>query len=369
MCESPGGRRCANDLDRRTCGQTVRIDHLDVGGTAPPVFIAELSGNHNGSLERALELIDAMSAAGAHGVKFQTYTADTMTLDCAREDFVVSERGSLWAGQTLHKLYETAHTPWEWHKALFERARSRGLVAFSTPFDVTAVDFLEGFDPPVYKIASFENADHALLSHVAATGKPVLMSTGLTTLAELAESVEVLREAGCRELVLLWCTSSYPASPADLNLSTIPHLRAAFGVEVGFSDHTLGIGAAVAAVVYGASVIEKHVTLRRSDGGVDSAFSLEPEEVSSLVRETTAAKAAIGMVQFDPTDAELASRRFRRSLYVVEDVRRGEQLTSGNVRSIRPGFGLPPKYLALVLGRSAAQDIERGTPLRWELLS
>ncbi|MCS6943955.1 MAG: pseudaminic acid synthase [Sutterellaceae bacterium] len=348
---------------------SIQIGNHQIGIHSPPFVIAEMSGNHNGSLERALAIVDAVADAGAQAVKLQTYTADTMTLDIAAREFIIDEPTSLWAGRTLYDLYREAHTPWAWHAPIFERARARGLVAFSTPFDSTAVDFLESLDVPCYKIASFENVDLPLIRKVAATGKPLIISTGLATLAEIGEAVAAAREAGCRELVLLKCTSAYPASPADSNLRTIPHLRAAFGCEVGLSDHTIGIGAALAAIALGATVIEKHVTLCRADGGVDSAFSLEPHELRLLVQESERARLALGEVRYGPTADEVGSLRFRRSLYVVRDIRKGEVLTPENVRAIRPGFGLAPRYLEQVLGRRAAQDIQAGTALRWELVA
>ncbi|MCX8003940.1 MAG: pseudaminic acid synthase [Burkholderiaceae bacterium] len=347
---------------------SIRIGNHRVGLDCPPFVIAEMSGNHNGSLDRALAIVDAVADAGAQAVKLQTYTADTMTLDLAEREFVIDDPKSLWAGRTLYDLYREAHTPWAWHAPIFERARARGLVAFSTPFDSTAVDFLESLDVPCYKIASFENVDLPLIRKAAATGKPLIISTGLATLAEIGEAVAAAREAGCRDLVLLKCTSAYPASPADSNLRTIPHLRAAFGCEVGLSDHTLGIGAALAAIAMGASVIEKHVTLRRADGGVDSAFSLEPHELKHLVEDAERARQALGQVRYGPTPDEVGSLRFRRSLYVVRDVQQGEAFTPENVRAIRPGLGLAPKYLAQVLGRRAARDIRAGTAMTWNLL-
>jgi len=292
-----------------------------------------------------------------------------MTLDLAEREFVIDDPASLWAGRSLYDLYREAHTPWEWHAPIFERARARGLVAFSTPFDATAVDFLETLDVPCYKIASFENVDLPLIRKVATTGKPIIISTGLATLAEIAEAVAAARGAGCRDLVLLKCTSAYPASPADSHLRTIPHLRTAFGCEVGLSDHTLGVGAALAAVALGATVIEKHVTLRRADGGVDSAFSLEPHELKQLVEDGERARLALGEVRYGPSANEVNSLRFRRSLYVVRDVPRGQVFTRENVRAIRPGLGLPPKHFEQVLGRRAARDIAAGTALAWDLIA
>lgn len=347
---------------------SVRIERHPIGLDHPPFVIAEMSGNHNGSLDRALAIVDAVAGAGAQALKLQTYTADTMTLDLAHGEFRIDDADSLWAGRTLYDLYREAHTPWDWHAPIFERARARGLVAFSTPFDATAVDFLESLEVPCYKVASFENVDLPLIRRVAATGKPLILSTGLATLNEIAEAVAAARDAGCRDLVLLKCTSAYPASPADSHLRTIPHLRAAFGCEVGLSDHTLGQGAALAAIALGATVIEKHVTLRRADGGVDSAFSLEPHELRQLVEDGERARLALGEVRYGPTAGEVASLRFRRSLYVVRDVRRGEALTRDNVRAIRPGLGLPPKHLEQVLGRRAGRDIAAGTALAWDLI-
>lgn len=348
---------------------SIRIGTHHIGLEHPPFVIAEMSGNHNGSLDRALAIVDAVADAGAQALKLQTYTADTMTLDLAEREFVIDDPKSLWAGRTLYELYREAHTPWDWHAPIFERARARGLAAFSTPFDPTAVDFLESLDVPCYKIASFENVDLPLIRRVAATGKPLIVSTGLATLDEIAEAVAAARAAGCRDLVLLKCTSAYPASPADSHLRTIPHLRAAFDCEVGLSDHTLGIGAALAAVALGATVIEKHVTLRRADGGVDSAFSLEPHELAQLVADGERARLALGGVHYGPSAGEVASLRFRRSLYVVRDVRAGEALTREHVRAIRPGYGLPPKHLGQVLGRRAARDLAAGTALAWDMLA
>jgi pseudaminic acid synthase len=340
-----------------------------VGQSHPPFVIAEVSGNHNQSLERALALVDAAADAGAQALKLQTYTADTMTIDLAEREFVIKDEKSLWNGSTLYDLYQRAATPWEWHKPIFERCKARGIVGFSTPFDCTAVSFLESLCVPCYKIASFENVDLNLIRAVARTGKPLIISTGLADVAEIAEAVAAARGAGCSELALLKCTSAYPATPRSANLATIPHMRQLFDCEVGLSDHTMGIGVAVAAVSLGASLIEKHITLSRLDGGVDSQFSLEPHELAMLVRETAAAALATGAVQYGPTDAEKASLQFRRSLYVVRNVRRGELLTAENVRAIRPGLGLPPKYLDVILGRRATRDIVRGTAVGWDIIA
>jgi pseudaminic acid synthase len=339
-----------------------------IGPGAEPFVIAELSGNHNQSLERALALVDAAADAGAHAIKIQTYTPDTMTLDLNAGEFVITDPKSLWVGRTLYSLYGEAFTPWEWHDAIFARARGRGILAFSTPFDATSVEFLETFDPPCYKVASFENTDIPLIRRVAATGKPLIISTGMATVAELDETVGAARSAGCRDLILLKCTSTYPASPAQSNLRTIPHLRALFNCEVGLSDHTGGIGGAVAAVALGATVVEKHFTLSRADGGVDSAFSLEPHELAALVIETARAWQSLGEVSYGPIAAEQKSLQFRRSLYIVEDVNAGDVLTVENVRAIRPGFGLPPRFLDLILGRRVARTAPRGTPVTWDLL-
>jgi pseudaminic acid synthase len=337
-----------------------------IGPDQPPFIIAELSGNHNQSLERAFDIVDAVAAAGAHAIKLQTYTADTMTLPGA---YRIDDPNSLWYGRELHELYQEAYTPWEWHQPLFERAKSRGMLAFSSPFDETAVDFLETLDVPAYKIASFENTDWPLLRRVAATCKPIIMSTGASTLAEVAEAVEVLRAAGGQELILLKCTSTYPATPQNTNLRTIPHLTQLFpDCPIGLSDHTMGVGAAVAAVALGACVIEKHVTLRRADGGVDSAFSLEPEEVAALVTETERAWQALGQIQYGVQRAEEKSRLYKRSLYVAQDIRAGEVFTKENLRVVRPGDGLPPRYYDLLLGKPARQDLRASTPLTWEAL-
>lgn len=327
-----------------------------------------MSGNHNQSLERAFAIVDAAAAAGAHALKIQTYTPDTMTLDLDEREFHIESTEVLWHGTSLYKLYQAAHTPWDWHGPIFERARARGLLAFSTPFDETAVDFLEDLEVPCYKIASFENTDLALIRRAAATGKPLIISTGMATIADLDESVRAAREAGCADLVLLKCTSSYPADPIDSNLLTIPHLRSLFDCEVGLSDHTQGIGAAVASIALGATVIEKHFTLDRADGGVDSAFSMEPAEFTQLVAESERAWQALGEISYGTAAVEHKSVQFRRSLYVVEDIRAGEMITGKNVRAIRPGFGLPPRHLQAVLGRRARVDVKRGTALSWDMI-
>jgi len=333
-----------------------------------PFIIAEMSGNHNQSLERALAIVDAAADAGVDAVKIQTYTADTMTIDIDTGEFSISDKDSLWKGETLYHLYEKAHTPWEWHTAIFERCKERGIMGFSTPFDDTSVDFLEDLGVPCYKIASFENVDLPLIRKVARTGKPIIASTGMTSVAELSDLVQTARENGCTDLTLLKCTSSYPASPEGTNLRTIPHMREMFGCAVGLSDHTLGIGAAVASVALGAAVIEKHFTLSRAEGGVDAAFSLEPAEMAQLVRECRTAALALGAVSYERAEQEQKSLQFRRSLYVVEDMKAGDVFTEKNLRRIRPGMGLSPKYYDVLLGQRVKQDVMRGTALSWDLL-
>ncbi|MBP6899841.1 MAG: pseudaminic acid synthase [Burkholderiaceae bacterium] len=342
-----------------------------IGPGHRPYVIAEMSGNHNQSLERALAIVDAAAASGADAIKLQTYTAATMTLDTDAPGFVIEDAGSLWAGRQLYDLYDEAHTPWEWHGPIMERARSHGMACFSTPFDESAVDFLESLGAPAYKIASFECTDLPLIRKVAATGKPMIVSTGMATLAEIDETVRTAIESGCRDLVLLKCTSTYPSSPENTNLRSIPALRDAFaqyGVQVGLSDHTMGCGAAVAAVALGATVVEKHFTLARADGGVDSAFSLEPAELAMLRVETERAWQAMGSVRFGASAPEKKSMIFRRSLYITQPLQPGDRLGPHNVRTIRPGYGLPPKYLETVMGKRINRTVPAGTPLAWALL-
>lgn len=334
----------------------------------PPFVIAEMSGNHNQSLDRALAIVDAAAASGAHALKLQTYTADTITLDVRGGDFEIADPSSLWSGKNLHDLYQQAHTPWDWHAPIMERARKHGMACFSSPFDETAVDFLEELDVPAYKIASFENNHLPLIAKAASTGKPLIISTGMASLGELERAVATARFAGCTELILLKCTSTYPATPANTNIRTIPHLRELFGCEVGLSDHTMGVGVAVAAVALGATVIEKHFTLSRAEGGVDSAFSLEPAEMAALVQESERAWQALGVVRYGPTEAETKSLVFRRSLYVCRDIKAGELLTEQNVRIVRPGSGLSPEHFATVLGMRVKRDVVRGSALTWDLL-
>jgi N-acetylneuraminate synthase len=347
----------------------MKIGACAVGPGKAPFVIAEMSGNHNGSLDRALQLVDAAAAAGAHAVKIQTYTADTMTLDLAAGEFLITEEASLWRGRSLYDLYREAHTPWAWHKLIFERCLQKGILGFSTPFDVTAVEFLEDLEVPCYKIASFENVDLNLIRKVAATGKPVIISTGLANLMEVGEAVAAARQGGCRELAILKCTSNYPADPSSANLATIGHMREAFRCEVGISDHTMGLGVSVAAAALGASIIEKHFTLARADGGVDAAFSLEPRELANLVVESAAAAMAVGSVTYGPTEREVPSLQFRRSLYIARPVRAGDRLTPENLRAIRPGRGLPPKFLDALLGRRVNRDLAAGTPASWDMIA
>ncbi len=342
--------------------------NINIGANHKPFIIAEMSGNHNQSLERALEIVEAAASAGAHALKLQTYTSDTMTLDVSDGDFVINDPKSLWEGNNLYDLYKVAYTPWEWHEPIIQRAKELGIICFSTPFDETAVDFLEDLNVPFYKIASFENTFLSLIEKVALTGKPMIVSTGLASIAELDDIVRTIRNAGCENFVLLKCTSTYPANPENSNILTIPHMRKLFNCEVGLSDHTMGIGASVAAVAQGATVIEKHFTLNRSDGGVDSAFSMEPQEMKNLVIETERAWQALGKVKYGPTSTEKSSLKFRRSLYIAKNMKAGEQLTEENLRIVRPGFGLAPKYYGILIGRKVAYDVKKGTAVEWGLI-
>lgn len=348
--------------------EVINISDRPIGNGQRPFIIAELSGNHNQSLARALALIDAAADAGADAVKLQTYTADTMTLNLNHGDFSITDKNSLWFGRSLYDLYEEAHTPWEWHGALFQKAKDRGIIAFSSPFDKTSVDFLEELNVPCYKVASFESTDLPLVRYIASKGKPMIISTGMATVGEIEETVTAAREGGCRDLILLKCTSTYPASAANTNISTIPHMKELFGCEVGLSDHTMGVGVAIASIALGACVIEKHFTLDRSDGGVDSTFSIEPKELEILVESARSAKDAIGNISYGPVGAEKNSVQFRRSIYIVEDILCGQELTADNIRIIRPGYGLAPKHFDLMLGRKAKQDIKAGTALNWNLV-
>lgn len=346
----------------------IRLEKKNIGASAGPFIIAEMSGNHNQSLQRALAIVEAAARAGAHALKIQTYTADTMTLDIDSGEFTIKDPGSLWQGKSLYKLYQEAHTPWEWHKPIFDRCRELGMLGFSTPFDETAVDFLESLAVPCYKVASFEMTDLPLIRKIAATGKPMIISTGLATIAEIDETVRTARAAGCEDIVLLKCTSTYPASPADSNLLTIPHMRELFKCQIGLSDHTLGLGVAIAGVALGATVIEKHFTLSRAEGGVDAAFSLEPAEFAQLADETHRAWQGLGAIHYGQTGAEKKSLVFRRSLYIAQDMRAGDTFTPDNLRIIRPGLGLSPKYYQVFLGKKIARAAAKGTPVTWELL-
>jgi pseudaminic acid synthase len=339
-----------------------------IGRSEKPFIIAEMSGNHNQSLERALKIVDLAAEAGADAVKLQTYTPDTMTLDIHTGEFFIETDTNLWKGQSLYNLYKEAYTPWEWHKEIFDRCKEHGMVAFSSPFDETAVDFLETLNVPAYKIASFENVDIPLIKKVAATGKPIIISTGMASVAEIDEAVSAVRSQGNDQIILLKCTSTYPATPENSNIATIPHMKETFQTEVGLSDHTMGVGTSVAAITLGATVIEKHFTVSREEGGVDAAFSLEPHELKQLVVETERAWNSLGTVHYGPTKAEVSSLEHRRSLYISQDLKQGDLLTKGNLRAIRPGHGLSPKYFDLVIGKTVKKDVAKGTPLNWDLL-
>lgn len=347
--------------------KAIRIGNSFVGEGYPPFIVAEMSGNHNQSLKRALKIVDEAAKAGAHALKIQTYTADTMTLDIKKKGFLIKDAGSLWKGMTLYQLYRKAYMPWEWHKPIFDRCSKLGLVGFSTAFDATSVDFLESLDVPCYKIASFENTDLPLMRKIAATRKPVIISTGMATENEIREAIVTLRRAGCSGIILLKCTSAYPASAEGSNIRSIAHMRKNYKCQVGLSDHSIGLGVALAGVALGACLIEKHFTLRRSDGGVDAAFSLEPGELKSLVTEANRAWKSLGKVSYGPTRQEKNMLIFRRSVYVVNNLKAGEKFTNDNIKIIRPGFGLPPKYYASLIGRIAKKDLKKGTPLDWKL--
>lgn len=331
-----------------------------------PFIIAEMSGNHNQSLHRALEIVEEAAKTGVDALKLQTYTPDTMTLNVDKPEFIIKDKENLWKDRNLYDLYEEAHTPWEWHKAIFDRCQELGIIGFSSPFDETAVDFLEELDVPLYKVASFEIIHLPLIKKIAQTGKPMIISTGMATVDEIDEAVQTAKDNGCKDIVLLKCTSTYPASPADSDISTIPHMKELFGCEVGLSDHTLGLGVAVASVVFGGTVIEKHFTLDREDGGVDSTFSLEPQEMKQLVKEVNRAYESIGKVNYKPTEKEKKSRQRRRSIYISKDIKKGEELSKENIKVIRPGYGLKPKYMDQVLGKQSKHDLYKGQPLSWE---
>jgi len=348
--------------------QDILLGGHRIGAGQPPFIIAEMSGNHGQSLKRALAIVDAAADAGCQGLKIQTSTPDMLTLDIREPDFVVRGANQDWEGQSLYELYTTNFTPFEWHAAIFARAQERGMVGFSSPFGIEAIEFLESVGCPAYKIASFENNWPELIRRAAQTGKPVIISTGMADLADLERIVSIVRAEGNEQFVLLKCTSTYPADPQDTNLRTIPHLRELFNCQVGLSDHTLGTGVGVAATVLGATVIEKHLTLSRADGGPDSSFSLEPPEMARLVQECRQVQQALGGVYYGPTQAERKSLSFRRSIYVVQDMTEGEVFTSENVRVIRPGYGLPPHVLPQVVGRPARRSLRRGTALGWDML-
>ena len=346
----------------------LEISNIKIGLNYKPFIIAEMSGNHSQSLERALEIVEAAASTGVHALKLQTYTADTITLDSNEMEFSIDDKNSLWNGKSLYELYQEAYTRWEWHKPIMERAKELGILCFSSPFDDTAVDFLESLDVPAYKIASFENIHLPLIEKVAATGKPIIISTGMANIAEIDEAVRTIREVGCNQFVLLKCTSTYPATPDNSNILTLPHMRELFNCEVGLSDHTMGIGVPVAAVAFGATVIEKHFTLSRAHGGIDSAFSMEPMEMKQLVIETERAWQSLGKVKYGPTESEKGSLLFRRSIYISEDIKKGDTLTEKNLRIVRPGLGLPPKYYAVLLGSKVNRDLKKGTAFNWEMV-
>lgn len=348
--------------------EEIVIEGKKIGKNNSPFIIAEMSGNHNQYLDRALEIVEAVAKSGAHALKLQTYTADTITLDVSDGDFYINDPKSLWNGNSLHKLYQKAYTPWEWHKEIFDKCKQLGLICFSTPFDETAVDFLEKLNVPCYKIASFENNHLPLIKKVAQTGKPIILSTGMASISELEDAVSTIRQTGNEQIILLKCTSAYPATASDANILTIPHMRDLFNCQVGLSDHTLGIGVAVASVVFGAIVIEKHFTLSRAEGGVDSAFSLEPDEMKSLVTESERAWKSLGRVVYGSTNNEKKSMQFRRSIYVSKDMKKGEILTKENLKIVRPGFGLSPKYFDKILGKKVSCNIKMGTPIKWDML-
>ena len=345
----------------------IKINNIQIGKGLKPMIVAEMSGNHNQSLDKALKIVEEVAKTGAHALKIQTYTADTLTINKKDGDFFLGDKNSLWYGMSMYELYQQAHTPWEWHKPIFDRCNELGLLCFSSPFDETAVDFLEELDCPCYKIGSTENTDFNLLKKVARTGKPVIISTGMATVSELGEMVSVVREAGCKNLVLLKCTAAYPAKPSDANLLTIPHMSKMLNCHIGLSDHTLGTGVAVASAALGAVMIEKHFTISRKDKGVDSDFSMEPHEFKQIVKDTEVAWSALGKICYGTTNNE-NSNLSRRSLYVVKDMEKGDIITKDNVRSIRPGYGLPVKYFDDILGMKVTKDILRGTRLSFDLV-
>ncbi len=349
--------------------KNIRIGNKLIGPEHKPFIVAEMSGNHNQSLKHALDIVEKAKWAGADAIKLQTYTADTMTIDVDLEDYIINDKESLWYGESLYKLYDKARTPYEWHEPIFNRCKQLGLLCFSTPFDNHSIDFLESLGSPCYKIASFENRDLNLIAKAASTGKPLIISTGMASLATLEDIVQTARKAGCNDLILLKCTSAYPSDPSEANTRTIPHLRDLFNVQVGLSDHTLGIGVAIGSVALGATFIEKHFTIKRSDGGVDSQFSMEPDEMKSLVKESEIAWKSLGKISYHSGAKEERSKFFRRSLIVCEDIKSGESLSHENIKALRPGIGLEPKFLHQLIGKVAAKDIKKGSPVSWDLIS
>ncbi len=347
---------------------SIKIDKHTLGKGYPPFILAEMSGNHNQSLDRAIEIVEAAARSGVHALKLQTYTADTITLNVSEGEFFINDPKSLWKGQSLHSLYREAYTPWEWHEEIINKCQQCGLTVFSTPFDETAVNFLESLNVPAYKISSFETVHLPLIRKVASTGKPVILSTGMASIAEVDEAISEIRKTGNNNIILLKCSSTYPAEPGNCNILTIPHMREMFGCHIGLSDHTMGIGVAMAAVAHGAVMVEKHFTLKRAEGGVDSAFSMEPDEMKQLVDESRKAWQSLGKVHYGPTESEKKSIIFRQSIYVSEDIKKGELLTEKNIRIVRPGCGLLPKYYDMIIGRKAAFNAKKGTPVIWDLI-
>ena len=347
----------------------IKIGNRKICSQQPPFILAEMSGNHNQSLERAIKIVEEAVKCGVDGIKLQTYTADTMTLDIREGRFFIDDPKSPWRGESLYELYQKAHTPWEWHEPIYKRCKKLGIVCFSTPFDSTAVDFLENLNSPAYKIASFENTDHELIKKVASLNKPTIISTGMSSLAEIAESVQVACNAGIKELILLKCTSSYPSNPLDSNIKTIPHMREVFQCQVGLSDHTLGIGVPIASIALGVTFIEKHFTLSRAEGGVDATFSLEPPELKSLVEEAKRAWQGLGRIHYGTTgESESSSKIFRRTLYISKDIKKGDEITHDNLRAIRPGFGAPVKYFNIAIGKRVKFDVKKGTPFSFDII-
>ena len=342
----------------------MKIEQTKIGKTSSPFIVAEMSGNHNQSLEKALAIVEAAAKTGVDALKLQTYTADTITINSTNKDFQITDKNSLWQGQILYNLYKKAHTPWEWHKKIFERCKELGLICFSTPFDETAVDFLEALNVPCYKLASFEITHIPLIKKIAQTKKPIIMSTGMATISEIEEAVTTAQTNGCKDIILLKCTSSYPAPPEEANLRTIPHMKDLFKCQVGLSDHTLGIGTSVASIALGATVIEKHFTLSRSEGGVDSVFSIEPHEMKTLVEETNRAWKSLGIVNYKPTLKEKKSLKFRRSIYASKEIKQGEVFSQDNIKIIRPGYGLAPKHFEKILKQKSTCNIKQGTALK-----